>query len=136
MRAWLANYDFNLPLIDAVNDPDLPDIRSALAALSLGEGLDSGYYAAQEMADAVTLVWSEAQDKVPVAHGEAVRHLGDILARDDLGYQRLLYETVGTLLPQDAAGHLAWLVARMAERADMYRVVRAAGIGSPALPGR
>lgn len=99
MRAWLANYDFNLPLIDAVNDPDLPDIRSALAALSLGEGLDSGYYAAQEMADAVTLLWSEARDKVPIAHGEAVRHLRDMLARDDLGYQRLLYETVGTLLP-------------------------------------
>lgn len=136
MRAWLANYDFNLPLIDAVNDPDLPDICSELAALSLGEGLDSGYYAAQEMADAVTLIWSEAQDQVPLSHGEAIRHLGDILARDDEGYQRLLYEAIGGLMPQDAAGHLAWLVARMAERADMYRVVQAAGIGTPALPGR
>ncbi|WP_255245664.1 hypothetical protein [Sphingobium sp. D43FB] len=99
MRARLTNYDFNLPLIDAVNDPDMPDIRCELAALSLGQGLDSGYYAAKEMADAVTLIWSEAQDQVPLSHGEAIRHLGDILARDDEGYQRFLYGAVGGLMP-------------------------------------
>lgn len=99
MRARLTNYDFNLPLIDAVNDPDMPDFRCELAALSLGQGLDSGYYAAKEMADAVTLIWSEAQDQVPLSHGEAIRHLGDILARDDEGYQRFLYGAVGGLMP-------------------------------------
>lgn len=48
------------------------DNRSELAALSLDQGLDSGYHAAQDMADAVTLIWSEAQDQVPLSHGEAI----------------------------------------------------------------
>ncbi|CAM8662726.1 hypothetical protein [Sphingobium cupriresistens] len=48
---FLAGFDFNLPLIDAVNDPDLPDMRSEIAALALGEGLDSGYYETQELAE-------------------------------------------------------------------------------------
>lgn len=40
---YLTTFDFNMPLIDAVNDSDLTGVRSELAALALGEGLDSGY---------------------------------------------------------------------------------------------
>ncbi len=49
---YLATFDFNLSLIDAVNDPDIADVRSQIAALALGEDLDSGYYATQELAEA------------------------------------------------------------------------------------
>lgn len=48
---------------------------------------------------------------------------------------RTLYEAFCDFQPREAAGHLDWLVARMRERADMYRVVRAAGIIAPSLPG-
>ena len=49
---YLTGFDFSLPLIDAVNDPDIADVRSEIAALALEEGLDSGYYETQELAEA------------------------------------------------------------------------------------
>ena len=53
IESYLATFDFNMPLIDAVNDGDLPGVRSELSALTLGEGLDSGYYEARELAGAM-----------------------------------------------------------------------------------
>src|SRR3546814_3709697 len=52
IRDYLASYDYNLPLDDAAVDPDLPLVRRRLASLAASEGLDGGYYEAQEMAEA------------------------------------------------------------------------------------
>lgn len=52
IRDYLATYDFNLPLDDAAVDPDLPLVRRRLASLATAEGLNAGYYEAQELAEA------------------------------------------------------------------------------------
>lgn len=51
IAGYLAGFDFDLPLVDAVNDPDLADARSVLAARALGEGLDAEYYEARELTE-------------------------------------------------------------------------------------
>lgn len=136
MRTWLETYDFNLPLLDALNDPEIKDVRVQLAALSLGEGLDSGYYEAAELADAVAAMWSEAQDQVRYRLSEAKIALADLLDRAGPGYQLSLYSVVKSLPPSAAAHHLSWLAGQMKTRADMFRVIRDAGVVAPALPIR
>lgn len=121
---YLATFDFNLSLIDAVNDPDIADVRSQIAALALGEGLDSGYYATQELAEAFLEAAREANAEITDPHSPAREKLVDIL---DSGppYQRSLFDAVATLPLADAASHLAWLTGVMRDRADMYRPVEA-----------
>lgn len=119
---YLAGFDFNLPLIDAVNDPDLPAVRSEMAALALGEGLDSGYYETQELAEAFLDAAREANAGVTDPDSPARDRLADILDRGSR-FQRCLFETVAMLPLADAASHLVWLAAVMQGRADMYRPV-------------
>ena len=49
---WLTSYDYNLPLDDAAVDPELSTVRRRLADLARHQGLDGGYYEAQELAEA------------------------------------------------------------------------------------
>ena len=122
---YLASFDFNLPLIDAVNDPDLAGVRSQIAALALREGLDSGYYDTQELAEAFLEAAREANAEITDPNSPARDRLADILDRGS-SYQRLLFDAVATLPLADAASDLVWLAAVMRNRADMYRPVEAA----------
>lgn len=122
---YLATFDFNMPIIDAVNDPDLAGARSELAALALGEGLDSGYYEAQELAEAFLDAAREANAEITDPGSPARERLSDILDRGS-PYQRRLFDKVATLPFADAASDLVWLAALMRGRADMYRPVEAA----------
>lgn len=126
---YLAGFDFNLPLIDAVNDPDIADVRSGIAALALGEGLDSGYYETQELAEAFLEAAREANAGISDPHSPARERLADILDRGS-PYQRCLFDAVATLPLADAASHLAWLTGVMRDRADMYRPVEAARLST------
>ncbi len=136
MRAWLETYDLNLPLLDALNDPDIGEVAAQLAALSLGEGLDSGYYDAEDLADMVAALWSEARDRVRYRLSPARIALADLLDRAGPGYQLSLYSVVKQLTPGVAARHLAWLAGLMKTRADMYRMIINAGAAAPAIPTR
>ena len=78
---YLAKFDFNLPLIDAVNDPNLAGVRSEIAALALGEGLDSGYYEAQELAEAFLEAARETNAGITDPDSPARDRLADILDR-------------------------------------------------------
>lgn len=126
---YLATFDFNMPLIDAVNDPDLPGARSELAALALGEGLDSGYYEARELAEAFLDAAREANAEITDPHSSARNHLVEI---HDNGspYQRRLFDKVATMPLADAASDLVWLATLMRSRADMYRPVEAARLSA------
>ena len=126
---YLATFDFNLPLVDAVNDPDLADVRSELAALALGEDLDGGYYQSQELAEAFLEAACEANAGVTDAHSPARERLADMLERNS-PYQRCLFDAVASLPLADAASHLAWLTGVMRERADMYRPVEKARLST------
>lgn len=122
IRDYLASYDFNLPLDDAAVDPDLPLVRRRLASLASSEGLDGGYYEAQELAEAFLDAAREANAGVMDDDSPARNRLRDILERD-LDYQRELFEEVCELPLADAAAHLCWLADLMKKRADMARPI-------------
>lgn len=125
MRAWLATYDPNLPLLDVVNDPEASDIDARLAALSLGEGLDSGYYDAEALADAVSHLWAEMACGIDNDDSEGRRELADLLSRGG-DYTHVLYDQVKVLSARSAALHLYDHAKRMGDRADMARIAREA----------
>ncbi|MBB3357043.1 MULTISPECIES: hypothetical protein [unclassified Novosphingobium] len=122
IRDYLASYDFNLPLDDATVDPDLPLVRRRLASLAVAEGLDGGYYEAQELAEAFLDAAREANAEIADDDSPARLRLRDVLSRE-LDYQRELFDEVCELPLADAAAHLCWLAALMKQRADMARPV-------------
>ncbi|WP_237751514.1 hypothetical protein [Sphingobium sp. DC-2] len=124
IRDYLASYDYNLPLDDAAVDPDLPLVRRRLASLAASEGLDGGYYEAQEMAEAFLDAAREANAGIEAEDSPARVRLRDILDRD-LAYQHELFDEVCQLPLADAAAHLAWLADLMKRRADMARPIAA-----------
>lgn len=122
IRDYLATYDFNLPLDDAAVDPDLPLVRRRLASLATAEGLNAGYYEAQELAEAFLDAAREANAEVGDDDSPARLRLREILDRD-LEYQRELFEEVCALPLADAAAHLCWLTDVMKRRVDMARPI-------------
>lgn len=124
IRDYLATYDFNLPLDDAAVDPDLPLVRRRLASIASAEGLDGGYYEAQELAEAFLEAAREANAEIEDDDSPARMRLRDILGRD-LDYQRELFEEVCELPLADGAAHLSWLTQVMKQRVDMARPIAA-----------
>jgi len=119
ISSYLTNYDFNLPLNDAAVDPDLPWVRRRLASLSASEGLDAGYYGAQELADTLLGAARDANEGIEEDDSPARRRLRETLDRGET-YQRELFDEVCTLPLADAAAHLTWLTGLMRDRADMH----------------
>ncbi|WP_150293696.1 hypothetical protein [Sphingobium estronivorans] len=122
IRDFVATYDFNLPLNDAAVDPELPLVRRRLASLAASEGLDGGYYEAQELAEAFLDAAREANEEIEDDDSPARRRLRDILERD-LDYQREMFGEVCELPLADAAAHLCWLTDLMKRRVDMARPI-------------
>lgn len=125
IEKYLAEYDFNMPLDDAAIDPDIIFVRRKLATIARPEGLDGGYYEAQELAEAFLEAAREANADISDADSPARLRLKDILERG-IPYQRAMFDGVCTLPLADAASHLVWLADLMKNRADMYRPVVAA----------
>lgn len=123
MRDWLATYNHNLPLLDVINDPESNDIDARLSALSLGEGLDSGYYDAEALADAVAHLWAEMAYGLDDDNSEARRELCELLDRGG-AYTKVLYDEVKHLSSRSASLHLYDHAQRMMHRADMARLAR------------
>jgi hypothetical protein len=130
IEKYLANYDFNLPLDDAAADPDNTLVRRTLATIARPEGLDGGYYEAQELAEVFLEAAREANAGITDDDSPARLRFADILDRDT-PYQRALFDTVCRLPLADAASHLVWLADLMKNRADMYRPVTAARKQTP-----
>jgi hypothetical protein len=136
MKAFLEPYDWNLPLIDALDDPSLGSDRRALAAAAMRQDLDDGYYAATELLDAFRALASEIEAGLrsrDFSEGEArVKHILDGEGDD---YQRRLYYLLAERPVMQAVVDLEWLVALMKGRAGMVRVLRQADACITALPG-
>ncbi len=122
---YLADFDFNLPLDDATGDPAIAFIRRKLAHIARSEGLDGGYYEAQELAAAFLDAAKEANAGITDEDSPARLHLGDILDRDGT-YQKALFDTVAEVPLAEAAAHLSWLTELMKKRAEMFRPVQEA----------
>lgn len=123
MHRWLETYDRNLLLKDLVRDPLTDPVAAALAMLSLDTELDSGFYDAEALADAVTHLWQEATSSVSDERSEARPILAGLLEAGG-DYMRSLYEAVGPLPLPAAATLLSAHAKRMMERADMMRFVQ------------
>lgn len=76
----LAAYDFELPLRDALDDPELAPVRRALAMLAIGTGLDDGHLAAAQLAQAAGRLAADRKAGVPDERGEGARAMRRILA--------------------------------------------------------
>jgi hypothetical protein len=113
MRSWLRSYNVNLPLLDVINDPDARDVDTRLAALSLGEGLDS----------AVAELHAEIESGLTDPTSEARRVLADLLMRGG-AYTRSLFDEVKSLGSLEAVFYLDDHATRMRDRADMGRLAR------------
>lgn len=122
IRDYVATYDYNLPLNDAAVDPELPLVRRRLASLAANEGLNGGYYEAQELAEAFLEAAREANEEIKDDDSPARQRLRNILARD-LDYQREMFEEVCEMPLADAAAHLCWLTDLMKRRVDMARPI-------------
>lgn len=132
--ALLSAYDFELPLRDALAAPELDPIRRALAVLAIGTGLDDGYLAAAELAQAARRLAADRAAGVLDGAGEGARAVRRILAHDGDDYQRALWYAVSRLSPDAAAGHLLWLAELMRTRGGMWRAIQASGAYMPLLP--
>lgn len=131
---FLARYDFELPLRDALADPEFDLVRRALASIAIGTGLDDGHLAAAELAGAARQFAADRAAGVSDEAGEGARHLRGILAADCDDYQRGLWYAVSRCPPDIAAEHLAWLVGIMRARASMFPAIRSSGALLPMLP--
>lgn len=89
---YLASYDFDLPLRDALDDPELDPIRRALAALAMGTGLDDGYPAALELAEAARAHATDHGARMP--DGAGAKRLREILDTPCDDYQRAIWYAV------------------------------------------
>lgn len=135
IESYLATYDYNLPLRDAEQDTALSPRRRLIAGIGCHVALDSGHYDAQALAAHLLDVASEANEDRSVGQRHATERLEDLLARDDLGFQKALHRAVAMAAPADAAAGICWLADLMRQRADMARPIRAIGL-NPSLPDR
>lgn len=133
--AMLYGYDFDLPLTDALDDPELAPERRALAALAIGTALDGGHTAAAELAEAVRQLAANREAGVPDGIGEGARAVRRILREPGSDYPRALWYAVSRCSPRVAAEHLAWLAELMLARGAMVHVLLASGAFLPLLPG-
>ena len=136
IKALLEPYDWNLPLLDALNDQSLSADRRALAVAAMRQGLDDGYYAAAELLEAFRALEDDIDTGVrPDTYSEGEDRLKHILEADGDDYQRRLYYLLAERPVADAARDLEWLVALMKARAGMYRALGRVGARIAPLPG-
>lgn len=131
---FLAGYDFELPLHDALANPGMDPVRHALASIAIGTGLDDGHLAAAELAEVARQFATDRAGGVSDGVGEGARQLRCILTADCDDYQRALWYAVSRCSIDVAAEHLAWLVELMHARASMFRAIRSSGAWMPLLP--
>lgn len=93
-----------MPLDDAAIDPEIIFVRRKLAIIARPEGLDGGYYEAQELAEAFLEAAREANADSSDADSPARLRLKEILERG-IPYQMAMFGDVCTLPLADAASH-------------------------------
>lgn len=124
MKGILEGYNYDLPLMDAVNDVELRPVRRLLAGALMGEGLDSGYFATREVADAYFDLWND--DRKGVRYGEGYLAFEEILKDKNPLQMKLWYLTCERDL-RETVKDMRWLATLANRRAYMARAVRESG---------
>lgn len=124
MKDVLERYNYDLPLMDAVNDVELRPVRRLLAGALVGESLDAGYFATREMADAFYDLWNDVCKGV--RYGEGYLAFEEILKDKNLLQMKLWYLTCERDL-KETVKDMRWLAILTNRRAYMARAVRESG---------
>lgn len=121
LKQAMAGYDYELPLMDVLNDPELPVTRRLLAGATVGESLDTAYFATCEMLEAFTDLLNDMRrdDR----HGEGYLALEEILQAKNPFQMRAWY-LVHELEVSAAVVELAWLKTLTYQRGKMAAVLR------------
>lgn len=121
----MRSYDYDLPLMDVLNDPNSSLDRRVLAGATVGVALDTAYLAITEMEEAFSALLKD--QAISSRRGEGYLMLEDILATGNPFQMRLWYLLYDTPLAQ-AASDLGWLRSLTYRRAQMTFVARENGV--------
>jgi hypothetical protein len=72
MRDVIVNYDYDLPLMDVLNDPEKGPQSRMVAAALLGQDLNTAYYATVEVLEAFEQLRSDYEMKLHPGEGFAM----------------------------------------------------------------
>jgi len=125
MKDVMERYDYDLPLLDALNDPELSPDRRVLAGATMGVCLGTAYFAVSEMEEAFAQLADD--DDHDRRHGEGYLAMEAILEEQRPFQMRLWHLMYESSLNQ-AVGDLRWLKMVVYQRAQMVNAVRDAGV--------
>lgn len=121
----LERYDYDLPLMDALNDSEISPDRRTLAGATMGVCLGTAYFGVSEMEEAFAqLADDEEHDR---RHGEGYLAMEAILEEQRPFQMRLWHLLYESSLDQ-AVGDLRWLKMVVYQRAQMANALRDAGV--------
>ena len=121
LKQAMAGYDYELPLMDVLNDPELSVTRRLLAGAAVGESLDTAYFAVCELLEAFgDLLNDMRRDE---RRGQGYLALEEIL-RAKNPFQMRVWYLVHELEARAAAVELAWLKTLTYQRGRMTAVLR------------
>lgn len=129
----LEGYDYDLPLMDALDNPGLSVTRRVLAGAMIGEGLDTAYFATGEMVEAFLALAADVRRKA--RHGEGYLALEEILTEKNPFQMRLWY-LLGEKAISEVVFDLVWLKGLAYQRGRMARVLREEALPLQYIPDR
>ena len=128
MKDVMERYDYDLPLLDALNavdDPKLSPDRRVLAGATMGVCLGTAYYAVSEMEEAFAQLADDQEHGRQ--HGEGYLAMEAIL-EEQRPYQMRLWHLLYECSLDQAVSDLRWLKMVVYQRAQMANAVRDAGV--------
>jgi len=129
----LEGYDYDLPLRDALNDPELSAIRRILAGTLVGEGLDTAYFAVQELCEAYAALWADARQGIRFGEGYLAC---EAILTDTNPLQMSLWHLTCERDLRETVGDMVWLRNLAYRRGAMARAIRDAALPVVYVPAR
>lgn len=133
LKDAMRGYDYEMLLVDALNDPKLSTSRRLLAGAVIGEGLDTAYFATCELLQAFVALKSDVRRGE--RHGEGFLSLEEIITAKNPLQMRLWHLLNETAIPQ-AMIDLAWLKSLAYQRAKSSTLLRDEGLSFHYTPAR
>lgn len=121
----MRGYDYDLPLMDVLNDHETSVDRRVLAGATVGVGLDTAYFAITELQEAFAALANDLSNGVE--NGQGYADLAEIL-RDRSPFQMRLWYLLDVTPLDQALDDLSWLKSLAYRRGRMAKVVRDEGL--------
>lgn len=125
LKQALQNYDYDLPLLDALNDPELSPDRRVLAGATIGVCLGQAYFAVSELEEAFALLADDEEHGRRVGEGYLAM---EAVLEGQHAYQMRLWHLINEVSLDQAVSDLRWLKALVHQRGQMTGTMAAAGI--------